>query len=97
MNGTMVASEAKAVPPVVSSVQDIPLENIRESNSNPRRVFDEAQLRELAAFVPGNKSRVMWRSPLCGVRLGLFRWVTGDYTRLWLYPSVFVGTNPADD
>lgn len=38
MNATMVASGAKAVPPVVSSVQDIPLENIRESNSNPRRV-----------------------------------------------------------
>jgi ParB/RepB/Spo0J family partition protein len=35
----------------VSSVQDIPLENIRESGSNPRRVFDEAQLRELAANI----------------------------------------------
>src|SRR6266849_6664270 len=51
MNTTMVASGANAVPPVVSSVQDIPLENIRESNSNPRRVFDEAQLRELAANI----------------------------------------------
>jgi ParB family transcriptional regulator, chromosome partitioning protein len=51
MSATIVASEAKAVPPVVSSVQDIPLENIRESNSNPRRVFDEAQLRELAANI----------------------------------------------
>src|SRR6202158_6422008 len=49
MNATIVARGAKAVPPVVSSVQDIPLENIRESSSNPRRVFDEAQLRELAA------------------------------------------------
>src|SRR5882762_5126088 len=51
MNATMAASGAKAVPPVVSSVQDIPLENIRESNSNPRRVFDETQLRELAANI----------------------------------------------
>jgi len=51
MSATMIASGAKAVPPVVSSVQEIPLENIRESNSNPRRVFDEAQLRELAANI----------------------------------------------
>ncbi len=51
MNTTIVASEPKAVPPVVSSVQDIPLENIRESTNNPRRVFDEAQLRELASNI----------------------------------------------
>ncbi len=51
MSATIVTSEAKAVPPVVSSVQDIPLEAIRESSSNPRRVFDEAQLGELAANI----------------------------------------------
>ncbi len=51
MNATMVASGTKTEPPAVSTVQDIPLENIRESNSNPRRVFDEAQLRELAANI----------------------------------------------
>jgi hypothetical protein len=68
MNAKMVASGAIAVSPVVSSVQEIPLENIRESSSNPRRVFDEAQLRELAAFVPWNKIRVMWPNPLCGTR-----------------------------
>src|SRR6266446_3543682 len=48
---TMVTSESKAVPPVVSSVRDIPLESIRESSSNPRRVFDDCQLRELAANI----------------------------------------------
>ncbi len=48
MNATMVASEAKAVPPVVSSIQDIPLEKIRESKTNPRRQFDEGKLAELA-------------------------------------------------
>jgi ParB family transcriptional regulator, chromosome partitioning protein len=32
----------------VSSVQDIPLDRIRESNSNPRRAFDEGKLREFA-------------------------------------------------
>ena len=51
MSATMVTSESKAVPPVVSSVQDIPLERIRESSSNPRRVFDDCQLRELAANI----------------------------------------------
>src|SRR2546422_1549476 len=48
MNGTMVASETKAVPPVVSSIQDIALAKIRESKTNPRRFFDEAKLAELA-------------------------------------------------
>jgi hypothetical protein len=48
MNATMVASGTKAVPPVVSSIQDIPLAKIRESKTNPRRLFDEAKLAELA-------------------------------------------------
>src|SRR6266403_1743015 len=48
MNATMVASGTKAVPPVVSSIQDIPLAKIRESRTNPRRFFDEAKLAELA-------------------------------------------------
>ncbi len=51
MSATMVTSEAKAVRPVGSSAQDIPLEAIRESSSNPRRVFDDCQLRELAANI----------------------------------------------
>ena len=41
-------SPAMAVSRAVSSVQDIPLDQIRESKSNPRRAFDEAKLRELA-------------------------------------------------
>ncbi len=48
MNATMVASGMKSVPPVVSSIQDIPLGQIRESKTNPRRFFDEAKLAELA-------------------------------------------------
>jgi ParB family chromosome partitioning protein len=47
MNATMVASETKSVPPVVSSIQDIPLVKIRESKTNPRHFFDEAKLAEL--------------------------------------------------
>ena len=48
----MVASAAKAAPPVVSSIQEIPLVKIRESKTSPRRFFDEAKLAELADFVP---------------------------------------------
>lgn len=51
MRATMVASGTKAVPPVVSSIQDIPLAKIRESKTNPRRLFDEAKLVELAANI----------------------------------------------
>src|SRR5260370_42701558 len=48
MNATTVASGTKAVPPVVSSIQDIPLNKIRESKTNPRRFFDEAKLADFA-------------------------------------------------
>src|SRR5229473_118102 len=48
MNATMVASGTKSVPPVVSSIQEVPLAKIRESKTNPRRFFDEAKLAELA-------------------------------------------------
>jgi len=48
MSTTITVSAAKAASPTVSSVRDIPLDRIRESNSNPRRAFDEAKLRELA-------------------------------------------------
>jgi hypothetical protein len=65
MNAMMVASGTKAVPPVVSSIQDIPLAKIRESKTNPRRVFDDTKLAELADFVPGNKIRVMFHNALC--------------------------------
>jgi ParB family transcriptional regulator, chromosome partitioning protein len=48
MNTTIVRSEAKTVPSGGSSVLDIPLDRIRESTTNPRRVFDETKLREFA-------------------------------------------------
>ena len=48
MSTTMVASEVKAVPPVISSIQDIPLEKIRESTTNPRTQFAQSKLAELA-------------------------------------------------
>ena len=48
MSTTMVASEVKAVPPVISSIQDIPVAKIRESKTNPRTQFDQSKLAELA-------------------------------------------------
>lgn len=48
MSTTIIPSAGKAAPTVVSSVQDIPLEKIRESTNNPRRSFDEGRLREFA-------------------------------------------------
>src|SRR5256885_1370860 len=48
ISATIVASGTKAVPPVVSSIQDIPLEKIRESKTNPRTQFDQSKLTELA-------------------------------------------------
>jgi ParB family chromosome partitioning protein len=48
MNTAIAANEGKVVPQAVSSVQDIPLTNIQESKTNPRRTFDETKLAELA-------------------------------------------------
>ncbi len=48
MKATTEATGTNSVPPVVSSIQDIPLAKIRESKTNPRRFFDEAKLAELA-------------------------------------------------
>src|SRR5437899_12673 len=48
MSATIVASGTKAVPPVVSSIQEVQLAKIRESKTNPRRFFDEAKLVELS-------------------------------------------------
>ncbi len=48
MNTSIVGSEAHKVLPGGSSVLGIPLERIRESTTNPRRVFDETKLRKLA-------------------------------------------------
>lgn len=68
MTTVLETNSAPSIPAAVSAMQDIPLARIQESKTNPRRQFDEAKLAELAAFVPGNKTGVMWRNPLCGVR-----------------------------
>jgi len=41
--------------------RDLPLAMLAESTTNPRRTFEDDALKELADFVPGNKSCVLWR------------------------------------
>src|SRR5260370_16997653 len=51
MNTAGAVNPSNTIPPVVSSVQDIPLNRIQESKTNPRRTFDEAKLAELASNI----------------------------------------------
>ena len=51
MNTGVTVNASSPVPPVVSSVQDIPLYRIQESKTNPRRTFDETKLAELAGNI----------------------------------------------
>ena len=63
---------------LTSSVQDIPLERIRESKTNPRRTFDETKLAELAANIKlhGVLQPVLVR-PLPDGEAGLYELVIG--------------------
>ena len=51
MNTAIAVNASNTNPPVMSLVQDIPLNRIQESKTNPRRTFDEARLAELAANI----------------------------------------------
>src|SRR5467141_788045 len=78
MNATMVPSGTKAVPPVVSSIQDVPLAKIRESKTNPRRFFDEGKLAELADNIKqhGVLQPILLR-PLAEREEGMYELVAG--------------------
>src|SRR5271168_3290092 len=51
MNTAMAVNASKAVAPFVFLVQDLPLDRIHESKTNPRRTFDETKLAELAGNI----------------------------------------------
>jgi hypothetical protein len=51
MNTAVATNSSNTIPSVASSVQDIPLNRIQESKTNPRRTFDEAKLAELASNI----------------------------------------------
>ncbi len=78
MSTTAVASGTTAVNPTAWPVQDIPLERIRESSTNPRRAFDEAKLKELAENirVHGVLQAILVR-PLVGGPEGTYELVAG--------------------
>ena len=74
----MAVETSNTVPPVVSSVQEIPLWSIQESKTNPRRQFDEAKLAELAGNIRqhGVLQPILVR-PLPNGDLSLFELVAG--------------------
>ena len=41
--------------------RNLPLAMLTESKTNPRRTFEDDSLKELAAFVPGHKSGILFR------------------------------------
>jgi hypothetical protein len=45
--------------------RDLPLSMLTESATNPRRIFEDDALKELADYVPGHKIGLLWRSPFC--------------------------------
>jgi ParB family chromosome partitioning protein len=51
MNATMSTNVEGAIPSVIFSVREIPLDKICESKTNPRREFDETKLAELAESI----------------------------------------------
>jgi hypothetical protein len=48
-------------PNTATEYRDLPLTVLTESATNPRRIFEDAALKELADFVPGHKIGVMFR------------------------------------
>jgi ParB family chromosome partitioning protein len=52
-------------PNTATEYRDLPLAVLTESTTNPRRIFENTALKELADFVPGHKISIMFRSPFC--------------------------------
>ncbi len=69
MTTVLETNATQAISPAVSAMQDIPLLQIQESKTNPRRLFDETKLTELADFVPRNRIGIMFPNFLCDLSL----------------------------
>ena len=78
MTNVLETKTTKAVSPVLSAMQDLPLRSIQESKTNPRRQFDEAKLAELADNIRlhGVLQPVLVR-PLPGGEAGEYELVAG--------------------
>jgi hypothetical protein len=48
--------------------RDVSLALLTESKTNPRRIFEDAALKELADYVLGHIIVLLCRSPFCGRR-----------------------------
>src|SRR5258708_27478646 len=96
MNTAVAVNPSNEIPPVVPSVQDIPLNRIQESKTNPRRTFDEAKLAELASNIRqhGVLQPILVR-PLPGGADGFFELVAGA-RRYPASPIAGLGTIPAN-
>jgi hypothetical protein len=46
--------------------RNLPLNVLTESTTNPRRIFEDAALKELADYVAGHIICIMFRKRLCG-------------------------------
>src|SRR6266849_5133146 len=92
MNTAVAVNASSSIAPVVSSVQDIPLNRIQESKTNPRRTFDETKLGELAGNIRqhGVLQPVLVR-PLPGGTDGFFELVAarGYATLMQLQPDTY--------
>src|ERR1700726_4717983 len=51
MNTAVAVNVSNTIPPAMSAFQDIPLNRVQESKTNPRRQFDETKLAELAGNI----------------------------------------------
>jgi ParB family chromosome partitioning protein len=78
MNTAMAVNTSNMIPLAMSAFQDIPLNRIQESTTNPRRTFDETKLAELAGNIRqhGVLQPVLVR-PLPGGEDGFFELVAG--------------------
>jgi hypothetical protein len=46
--------------------RNLPLAVLSESKTNPRRIFEDAALKELADYVPRHIIGILCRGPFCG-------------------------------
>jgi ParB family transcriptional regulator, chromosome partitioning protein len=78
MTTVLETNAPQAIPSAVSAMQDIPLDHVQESKTNPRRQFDEANLAELAGNIQlhGVLQPVLVR-PLPGGEANLYELVAG--------------------
>ena len=53
-------------PNTTTEYRDLPLAVLTESTTNPRRIFENAALKELADYVPRHIIGLLFRSSFCG-------------------------------